>query len=136
MLFRDLNISGTDVAIRVIFDKLHGDHCERKRLMATEKLVRDKIPDIIRAKGESCVTRVAGNNRVMLTYLLKKLEEEKTEFLSADMAHVLEECADMYEVICAFVELFGHTREELFSAADKKREARGGFTNRIILRVD
>jgi predicted house-cleaning noncanonical NTP pyrophosphatase (MazG superfamily) len=103
--------------------------------MATEKLVRDKIPEIIRAKGESCVARVAGNNRAFYEFLLQKLEEEKGEFFAADSAHVLEECADMHEVICGLAELFGHTREELLRTADKKREERGGFSGRIIMRI-
>lgn len=104
--------------------------------MVREKLVRDKIPEIIRAKGESCVTRVAGNNRVFFEFLFKKLEEEKAEFLAADRAHLLEECADMHEVICAQAELFGFTREELLRAADKKREERGGFSKRVIMRIE
>lgn len=103
--------------------------------MACEKLVRDNIPEIIRAKGESCVTRVAKNRREALAFTLKKLDEEKSEFMLADRDHALEECADMHEVVCALAELFGFTREELLIAAEKKRRERGGFSGQIIMRM-
>jgi predicted house-cleaning noncanonical NTP pyrophosphatase (MazG superfamily) len=103
--------------------------------MLAEKLVRDKIPEIIHGKGEQCVTRVAKNHREALAFMLKKLDEEKAEFMLADRVHALEECADMHEVVCALAELFGFTREELLRAADKKREERGGFGKQIIMQM-
>jgi predicted house-cleaning noncanonical NTP pyrophosphatase (MazG superfamily) len=100
-----------------------------------EKLVRNRIPEIIRAKGEVCVVRIAKNRREAIAFTLQKLDEEKREFMDAGHDHALEECADMHEVVCALAELFGFTREELLRAADKKREERGGFSKWLIMRM-
>lgn len=104
--------------------------------MTTEKLVRDKIPEIIRAKGEQCVTRVARDKREAFEFLVKKLGEETTEFLAADKTHMLEELGDMQEVICALAELFGYSRVDLLLESTRKRNERGGFSKQIIMQID
>jgi predicted house-cleaning noncanonical NTP pyrophosphatase (MazG superfamily) len=107
----------------------------RGEFMAFEKLVRNKIPTLIRAKGEQCDVRVAKNRREALAFTLKKLDEEKAEFMTADRDHVLEECADMHEVVCALAALFGFTREELLGAAAKKRDEKGDLSGLIIMQM-
>ena len=104
--------------------------------MTTEKLVRDLIPEIIRAKGEECTTRIAQKKGgEYLGFLIKKLEEEKQEYLTADPSDVLGELGDMYEVIMALGEMHGYHRVDVIIAAEKKREERGGFTKRIIMQI-
>jgi predicted house-cleaning noncanonical NTP pyrophosphatase (MazG superfamily) len=103
--------------------------------MSTEKLVRGKIPAIIRAKGEVCEVRVAKDKREAFAFMLKKLHEETDEFLVADHSHMLEELGDMTEAIFGFAELFGFTRDELLDAAAKKREERGDFSGLIIMKM-
>ena len=78
------------------------------------KLVRDKIPDIITASGKHPVTRVLSNEEY-LAELDKKLIEEGNEY-QADKS--LEELADMLEVIYAIA---------------KKAAERGRFVHKLFL---
>ena len=93
------------------------------------KLVRDRIPEMIRAQGETPLTRVLGD--VEYTAMLEaKLDEEVQEF---HREHNLEELADILEVVYALAENLGHTRQDLESVYEKKHEARGGFRERFFL---
>ena len=92
------------------------------------KLVRDKIPELIRAGGEIPRTRIleAAEYRLLLE---AKLDEEVGEFHEGKN---LEELADILEVVCALADQLGG-REELLRLYERKHEARGGFRNRIFL---
>ena len=93
------------------------------------KLVRDKIPEIIRSSGKTCVTATVSDEEY-LHLLDKKLEEELSEYQASKS---LEELADLIEVIAATALARGCTWEELMQIRDKKRTERGGFDNRILL---
>lgn len=97
------------------------------------KLVRDHIPAIIRAKGESCRTRML-EEAEYAKELKNKLEEELREYLEADVpADALEELADMLEVIRALAVLHGSDAAELEAIRARKAEQRGGFADRVYL---
>ncbi len=98
----------------------------------SEKLVRDNIPDIIRAKGEPAVTREILDEELDEA-LRKKLVEEVNEFLEAKNA---EELADIMEVVYALGERLGVPREELERLRLEKRERRGGFERGIMLTLE
>lgn len=94
-----------------------------------DKLVRDRIPEVIRAAGKKCeVSVVSGKEKTEL--LEKKLMEEVGEFLEAKN---LEELADVMEVLFGLAEDLGFSEEDLVKARDKKREERGGFREGIVL---
>ena len=93
------------------------------------KLVRDKIPDIIRAQGEMAFTRVLEIEEYK-KHLDKKLDEEIKEYRTD---HNLEELADILEVIYALCKADGHTIEELHALRKNKYDERGGFDDRIFL---
>jgi predicted house-cleaning noncanonical NTP pyrophosphatase (MazG superfamily) len=98
-----------------------------------QKLVRDKIPEIIRKNGGEPVTRVL-DEKEYLTELIKKLREEAAEF-EAD--HSIEELADIKEVTIAIREALGIHAGELEDVRRKKANATGRFRQRIYLeRVD
>ena len=97
--------------------------------MQFNKLVRDKIPAIIKASRARPVTRILDNEEY-LRCLEQKLDEEVQEFHSDKN---LEELADILEVVYALAEGQGHTKEELQSVYQTKHEARGGFADRIFL---
>ncbi len=92
------------------------------------KLVRDKIPALLDAKGVAYEMRTASLEEYRQE-LIKKLLEEATEFAQAGSA---EELADVLEVVDAL-----RTLSEYKLVAEmqcKKRAERGGFEKRIILK--
>lgn len=93
------------------------------------KLVRDKIPEIINANGSSCQTRVLDNEEY-LHELNKKLLEEVKEY---DESKLIEELADIEEVLHALVLAKGYSMEDFNALKENKRLARGGFEDKIFL---
>ncbi len=97
------------------------------------KLVRDKIPEIIENDGETPVVRVLNDNEYKKE-LEKKLKEEYEEVLLAkDKKERLEELADMLEVIRTLALLEDEDIQSVINIMDKKREKRGGFTKKLFL---
>lgn len=93
------------------------------------KLVRDKIPEIIRADGKECEVRIAeGKEKYEL--LEKKLMEEVNEFIEDKN---LEELADVMEVLFGLAREIGYSEEELISKREEKKSERGGFEDGIVL---
>jgi len=93
------------------------------------KLVRDRIPEIMEANGEIPITRVLGPVEY-LTCLEVKLDEEVQEFHESND---LEELADILEVIYALAEAHGCSQKKLLNIYQTKHNERGGFENRIFL---
>ena len=97
--------------------------------MNYNKLIRDKIPDIIASNGGKAEIRRLSEEEYRV-YLEKKLDEEVGEF-HAD--HTPEELADILEVVYALAATVGCSREELMEIYRKKHQARGGFEKRLLL---
>ena len=97
------------------------------------KLVRDKIPEIIENDGKTPVVRVLNDNEYKKE-LEKKLKEEYEEVLLAkDKKERLEELADMLEVIRTLALLEDEDIQSVINIMDKKRGKRGGFTKKLFL---
>ncbi|GLW66527.1 hypothetical protein Arub01_47710 [Actinomadura rubrobrunea] len=97
-----------------------------------EKLVRDRIPDIIRASGREPSVRVVGDGEYA-SLLRAKLYEEVAEYVACGDA---EELADVLEVVHALAALHGVAPEELERRRAAKAAERGGFADRLVLRLD
>ena len=97
--------------------------------MSFNKLVRDKIPEIIEKSGYRPIVRVMDDGEY-LTALRKKLDEEVQEYHESGE---IEELADVLEVVYALCEAEGHTVDELLSVYTKKHDERGGFKEKIFL---
>lgn len=95
------------------------------------KLVRDRIPEIIRSKGEDPQVHQAPEaDRVRL--LLDKLVEEASELRAAkNRASAIEEMADILEVVAALSATF--EAEHLAQVRVLKRNERGGFEKLYVL---
>ncbi len=93
------------------------------------KLVRDKIPEIIRADGKKLKSRILSDEE-HLEALLKKFEEELAELKESRNA---EELADVHEVLLALADALGIDREELEKVRMDKAAQRGGFQQKIFL---
>lgn len=100
--------------------------------MSYNKLVRDKIPDIIKNNGEDPIVRILDDEEYR-TELEKKLGEELTEVLSSNGEERIEELADMLEVMIALAKIEGKSLEDIIRECDIKREKRGGFSKKLYL---
>lgn len=100
-----------------------------RRMKVYNKLVRDKIPEVIQASGGHPVTRIL-DDREFYRELLSKLKEEVNEFLESEEP---EEIADIYEVLDAIICFRGVRAEEIRTLQNQKRLDRGGFNQRIFL---
>lgn len=98
--------------------------------MKYNKLVRDRIPDIIERNGEVPDFEVLDDEKFYVE-LVKKLQEEVDEFVESGE---LVELADILEVIIKLVELKGQDMLYLEDIRFEKQNKRGGFDKKIYLK--
>ncbi|MHA6533705.1 nucleoside triphosphate pyrophosphohydrolase [Paenibacillus sp. BAC0078] len=97
------------------------------------KLVRDKIPEIIRSSGKNC-SCLALEEETYIAELKKKLREEVDEYTrAANDEEGLEELADILEVVHALAQIHKVLPGDVEKIRAKKAEERGGFKDRIFL---
>lgn len=94
------------------------------------KLVRDRIPEIIKASGKTCVTESLSDDEY-LRMIDAKLDEELAEY-HKDLN--VEELADLLEVIYAAAKARGYTLEQLEAIRAEKASKRGTFEKKILLK--
>ena len=94
------------------------------------KLVRDRIPEIIQSAGKSCTTEVLSDEDY-LRMIDVKLDEELAEYHESGS---IEELADLMEVIYAAACARGSSVEKLEQIRVKKADERGSFNKKILLR--
>ena len=93
------------------------------------KLVRDKIPEIIKEAGKSCIChQVTGDS--LITYAHKKLREEIDEFLDDPCA---EEAADIMEIFHFICDLHDIRDSQIMATGTAKRVTKGGFNDGTVL---
>jgi len=97
--------------------------------MLYNKLVRDKIPDVIKANGDEAIFHVAGDEEYY-EKLKEKVLEEFNEFVEDESP---EEFVDLMEVLDAIAEYIGFDKAQLEAIRRAKNEKRGAFKGRIIL---
>lgn len=100
------------------------------RKIEYNKLVRDRILEIIEASGKTCVTETLSSDEY-LRMLDAKLDEELAEY---HQDQNIEELADLFEVTRAAAVARGWTLEDLERVRAEKAAARGGFEKRILLK--
>ena len=93
------------------------------------KLVRDRIPEIIEASGNKCVIAILSDADYK-NQLDKKLNEECEEY---QVDKSIEELADIMEVVYAIAQEKGISVDELEKVRIKKATERGTFKNKILL---
>ena len=102
---------------------------EREMKKTYNKLVRDKIPEIIKETGARCEYHVATGEDLKQA-LYNKLTEEINEFIEDPC---IEEMADIQEVLWAIQEYFNLSEYEILTAVHSKAEKRGRFEEGYIL---
>ena len=93
------------------------------------KLVRDRIPEIIEASGNKCKTKILSDTEY-LEMIDTKLDEELAEYHKDQN---IEELADLLELIYAAAVARGYSIEELEATRTDKAQKRGAFDKRIFL---
>lgn len=97
------------------------------------KLIRDKIPGIIKITGKTPNIRTLTDHEYEVA-LKSKLQEETKEYVKAGNDNeAVKELADVLEVIHALTEIHGTSVEEVEDVRIRKKEERGGFSERTFL---
>jgi len=97
--------------------------------MKYNKLIRDKIPEIIKKVNKKPITHIASEEEYWKK-LKEKLLEETKEFIEEPNE---EELSDILEVINAICKYKNFSRERINKIQKEKAEKRGSFNKRIIL---
>lgn len=98
------------------------------------KLVRDKIPEIIKKSGGKPFTVILSPDEYS-KYLNEKLLEECNELINAaDNLSKTEELADVLEVIYSIAKFSGISLKNLEEVRKNKKNENGGFESRIFLK--
>ena len=101
--------------------------------MEYDKLIRDRIPEIIENSGRTCETEILSDEDYM-KYLNLKLREEIEEYLKS---FEVEELADLEEVLRAILDAKGVSYDEFDRIREEKADKRGSFKKKLLLkRVD
>jgi predicted house-cleaning noncanonical NTP pyrophosphatase (MazG superfamily) len=100
--------------------------------VAHNKLVRDRVPEIIALSGHNAVTHILDDSRYR-DALLAKLVEEAQEASGASAEDLPAELADVLEVLRSLATALGMTWEQLLALTADKRTRHGGFRDRVFL---
>ncbi|ART75165.1 phosphoribosyl-ATP pyrophosphohydrolase [Sutcliffiella horikoshii] len=97
------------------------------------KLVRDKIPQIIEGTGKRYTSKVLSDEDY-IKYLKLKSYEELDEYCAAETnEEAVEELADLLEIVRALAGYHGSSMEEIEEVRREKAEKRGGFEEKVFL---
>ena len=94
------------------------------------KLIRDRIPELIAAKGKKAVTEEL-SSLAYLNMLHEKLDEELQEYHET---HSIDELVDLVEVIYGILDYRCVSREEFEEIRQVKKDKRGAFQKRLLLK--
>jgi predicted house-cleaning noncanonical NTP pyrophosphatase (MazG superfamily) len=96
------------------------------------KLVRDRIPEIIAAEENTCEAVEMDENEYRQA-LLAKLVEEAQEVAVSKAEDRVKEIAELHEVLDTIIAAFDLNRDNILATQRIRRDERGGFENRIKL---
>jgi predicted house-cleaning noncanonical NTP pyrophosphatase (MazG superfamily) len=96
-----------------------------------EKLIRDRLPRIMREQGLVVFDRRMDDAEFEAALRAKLVEEAAEAHAAVSTDELIDELADIAEVLRALMALRGITPEAVESARLTKREARGGFDDRV-----
>ena len=122
-LLREREYELTDDFKIEIGDKLSDLLRKEKAAKRINKLVRDRIPDIIKSQGREPIVKQLGRDK-FIEALNDKLTEEVEEYFED---RNIEELADITEVVLSLAMLQGYDEDEFFKVIEKKRYEKGSF---------
>ena len=104
-----------------------------KKIVKYNKLIRDKIPEIIKKDGWNPIIKTLSKKQY-LTALKKKILEEAEELIIAKKRKdVIDEIVDIQELLDHLVSEIKLTKLEIENQQKKKNEKRGRFKKRLFL---
>lgn len=122
------------------FEKVIVQNLKTKKNMKSikyDKLIRDKIPEIIEKSGKKCVVEVM-DDETYIDKLSAKLKEElaevETELKNNNDEAAIKELADLQEVILAIVDAIGVDRESFEMIRKSKVASNGAFEKKLLLK--
>ena len=103
------------------------------------KLVRDRIPELLQQDG--CTYRVEIlDEQEFQQALREKVLEEAREVVEADTGELVNELADLYEVLDTLMQQHKISPAEVRTRQAERSQTRGGFARRIhlleVLRIE
>lgn len=98
--------------------------------MKYDKLVRDKIPEVIIQNGGKPKTHIAEDDGEYWEKLKNKLLEEVEEFIESEEEN---EISDILEVLDAIYEFKKFDKNRIEKNKKEKMKKKGSFSKRIIL---
>ena len=96
------------------------------------KLIRDRVGEAIEKDGKVAIIRTLEKQEFQ-DELKQKLMEEVNELLSAQGDSIVEEMADVYEVLEHLLAVYGIKEEDLLIVKAKKAQIKGKFRKRLFL---
>ena len=104
-----------------------------KKTLKYNKLIRDRIPEIIKEAGWKPIIRTL-NKKEFLSAIKKKIIEEAGELNKAkDKKEIINEMSDIQELLDVLAKEIKATKTEINKFQTAKRKKRGGFKNRLFL---
>lgn len=98
-----------------------------------KKLIRDKMPEIMKAQGKELEVRIL-DNAEFKEALRRKVIEEISELKDAkDDAEAKDKIAYLHEIADALGDAYGFPKKEILALKDKTHHERGGFDKRLFL---
>jgi predicted house-cleaning noncanonical NTP pyrophosphatase (MazG superfamily) len=97
-----------------------------------QKLIRDKIPQIINLNNQKCQVKKLSNTEYKEA-LKRKLIEESQEVLTANKDNLTEEIADVYEVIDTLIKVYKLDKKNIQKIQKQKAKLRGKFEKKYLL---
>lgn len=106
----------------------------KKKFYFFNKLVRDKAHEMFNADGSVISTRILKDDTEFKGALYKKILEEVEELFTAETrSDIIEEYADVQEVLQAIQRLYNISQEEVDTAQQRKQGKRGAYDKRLFL---
>jgi len=104
-----------------------------KRKKVYNKLIRDRMPQIIESNGDTPIYKIISGKNLKIALKNKLLEESEEVAVSKTRKNLLEELADTYQALIDLTEECGFTYSNLITEVERKFKEKGGFRNGVFL---
>lgn len=95
------------------------------------KLIRDRVPEIIRESGRECDVEVLDEAAFRKALREKLMEEAEEVAATVTDNELVTELADLREVMETLIAAYGLDEEEIKLVQAQRRHERGGFQSRL-----